>query len=188
MLFFAVGMLKWQHFIHHFHIDHDSLCYNHCLRCLFGRLLYPREIGLWLFKIWGEEEGVVEVYYGRCENGKLFWIANHSLTFFRFFSPCIKTANQETRNNHEDAFGRPWNSNLDLTGIYAQLFSLRRKTRKYTPLRIIFRLKKNAALASSTDKLSDKPYSKCERQKLGVLSLHYDIYWVANHKVGRGCC
>ena len=132
--------------------------------------------------------GVVEVYYGRCENGKLFWIANHSLTFFRFFSPCIKTANQATRNNHEDAFGRPWNSNLDVTGIYAQLFSLRRKTRKYTPLRIIFRLKKNAALASSTDKLSDKPYSKCERQKLGVLSLHYDIYWVANHKVGRGCC
>ena len=106
--FFAVGMLKWQNFIHHFQIDHDSLCYNHCLRFLFGRLLYPREIGLWLFKIWGEEEGVVEVYYGRCENGKLFWITNHSLTFFRFFSPCIKTANQETRNNHEDAFGRPW--------------------------------------------------------------------------------
>lgn len=150
--FFAVGILKWQNFIHHFQIDHDSLCYNHCLRFLFGRLLYPREIGLWLFKIWGEEE------------------------FFRFFSPCIKTANQETRNNHEDAFGRPWNSNLDLTGIYAQLFSLRRKTRKYTTLWIIFRLKKNAALESSTDKLSDKHYSKCERKKLGVLSLLYHIY------------
>ena len=140
----------------------------------FGRLLYPREIGLWLFKIWGE--GVGKVYYGRCENGKLFWIANHSLTLFRFFSPCIKTANQETRNNHEDAFGRPWNSNLDLTGIYAQLFSLRRKTRKYTTLWIIFRLKKNAALESSTDKLSDKHYSKCERKKLGVLSLLYDVH------------
>ena len=96
--------------------------------------------------------------------------------FFRFFSPCIKTANQETRNNHEDAFGRPWNSNLDLTGIYAQLFSLRRKTRKYTTQWIIFRLKKNAALESSTDKLSDKHYSKCEGKKLGVLSLLYDIY------------
>ena len=104
-------------------------------------------------------------------------------SFFRFFSPCIKTANQETRNNHEDAFGRPWNSNLDLTGIYAQLFSLRRKTRKYTTLWIIFRLKKNAALESSTDKLSDKHYSKCERKKLGVLSLLYDIY--CNQPWGR---
>ena len=55
----------------------------------------------------GEEgRGRGKVYYGRCENGKLFWIANHSLTLFRFFSPCIKTANQQTGINHEDAFGR----------------------------------------------------------------------------------
>lgn len=56
-------------------------------------------------KFEGRRRGWGKVYYGRCENSKLFWIANHSLTFFRFFSPCIKTANQETRNNQEDAFG-----------------------------------------------------------------------------------
>ena len=72
---------------------------------------------------------------------------------------------------------------LDLTGVYAQLFSLRRKTQKYTTLRIVFCFKKNAALESSTDKLSDKHYSKCWRKKIGVLSLLYDVY--SNQPEGR---
>ena len=89
--FFAVGMLKWQNFIHHFQIDHDSLCYNHCLRFLFGRLLYPREIGLWLFKIWGEEEGV-----GRCITVDVKMVSCFELQIIpsRFFASSARASKQ----------------------------------------------------------------------------------------------
>ena len=76
---------------------------------------------------------------------------------------------------------------LDLTGIYAQLFSLRRKTRKYTTLRIVF--------VSRRMLLLSLPRTSCLIsiiQNVGGKNLafwvYYMTYTVTNQKAGRGRC
>lgn len=95
--FLAAGMLKWQNFIQLFHIVHDSLClppkilHNRCLFDFSWEDFYTQEkLELMVIQNLGGGERVNKVHYGGCENGKLLWIANHSLAFFRSLAHASK--------------------------------------------------------------------------------------------------